>query len=71
MTLETELMMKREILNAIKQMCEEEVLTNYDENGFATNEHFDNITDGTGGICEGRLEFAEGILEILKEVKDE
>ena len=71
MTLETELMMKREILNAIKQMCEEEVLTNYDENGFATNEHFDNITDGTGGICEGRPEFAEGILKILKEVNDD
>jgi hypothetical protein len=64
-------MMSKEMLKVIKEMCEEEVLTNYDENGNETKEHYENITDGTDGICEGRLEFAEGILEILKEVNDE
>ncbi len=63
--------MSKEILNAIKVMCEEEVLINYDENGNATEEHYDNMSDGTEGICEGRLEFAEGILEILERGNDE
>ena len=26
--------------------------------------HFSKMTDGTDGICEGRLEFAEGLLEL-------
>mgnify|MGYP003642976271 FL=1 len=57
------------IVKVIKEMCEEEVSTNYDKNGNETKEHYDNITDGTDGICEGRLEFALGVIDIIRELK--
>ena len=46
-------------------MCEEEIKINNDPDG-----HFSKMTDGTEGICEGRLEFAEGVLEIINNAKE-
>ena len=52
--------MKNKLLNQIKAMCQEEIDINNN-----SDTHFSKITDGTEGICEGRLEFAEGLLEFI------
>ena len=57
--------MKNKLLNQIKAMCQAEI----DDNKGDT--HFSKMTDGTDGICEGRLEFAEGLLEFIKESEDD
>jgi len=51
-----------ETLTKIKKHCKAEVKINQDE-----DLHFSKMTDGTEGICEGRLEFAVGVLDIVKE----
>ena len=46
------------ITQKIKKFCQEEIETN--------KEHpWETISDGTGDICRGRLEFAESVLEII------
>ena len=46
------------ITQKIKKFCQEEIETN--------NEHpWETISDGTGDICRGRLEFAKSVLEII------
>jgi len=55
--------MKNKLLNQIKAICQEEIDIN--KGDF----HFSKMTDGTDGICEGRLEFAEGLLEFINESK--
>jgi len=47
-------------LKKIERHCKAEVKINEDE-----ETHFSKMTDGTEGICEGRLEFAEGVLDII------
>tara|TARA_A100001201_G_scaffold137531_1_gene127499 strand:- start:2250 stop:2408 length:159 start_codon:yes stop_codon:yes gene_type:complete len=50
------------ITQKIKKLCQEEIETN--------NEHpWETISDGTGDICRGRLEFAEAVLEIINNKK--
>tara|TARA_R110000796_G_scaffold17777_1_gene54438 strand:- start:109 stop:327 length:219 start_codon:yes stop_codon:yes gene_type:complete len=51
-----------ETLTKIKKHCKAEVKINQDE-----DLHFSEMTDSTGGIFEGRLEFAKGVLDIVKE----
>jgi len=55
--------MKNKLLNQIKARCQAEI----DDN--KGDMHFSKLTDGTDGICEGRLEFAEGLLEFINESK--
>jgi len=50
----------RNTINKIKKHCETEVKINEDE-----ETHFSKMSDGTDGICEGRLEFAEGVINII------
>ena len=47
-------------LKKIERHCKAEVRINEDE-----ETHFSKMSDGTEGICEGRLEFAEGVLNII------
>ena len=50
------------ITEKIKKFCQEEIETN--------KEHpWETISDGTGDICRGRLEFAESVLEIINNKK--
>ena len=51
------------LIHKIKNHCQKEVEENEGEN------HYSNLSDGTNDICEGRLEFAEGLLEIIKKAK--
>ena len=52
------------ITQKIKKFCQEEIETN--------NEHpWETISDGTGDICRGRLEFAEGLLDNVDKWKRE
>ena len=46
-------------ITKIKKYCKDEVEINQEH-------HWSTITDGTGGICRGRLEFAEGLLDQIK-----
>ena len=44
------------LIDKVKEYCEDEIEIN--------EEHpWHTIKDGTGDICRGRLEFAEGLLE--------
>jgi hypothetical protein len=43
----------------IKKHCEDEIEINQEH-------HWSTIVDGTGDICRGRLEFAEGLLDQIK-----
>ena len=53
-----------QLVNKIKEHCDQEVEVN--------EEHpWHTITDGTGDICRGRLEFAEGLLEQIKKWENE
>ena len=51
--------MKNKLLNQIKARCQAEI----DDN--KGDMHFSKLTDGTDGICEGRLEFAESLLDFI------
>ena len=50
------------ITEKIKKFCQEEIETNKEH-------HWETISDGTGDICRGRLEFAESVLEIINNKK--
>jgi hypothetical protein len=53
-----------QLVNKIKEHCDQEVEVN--------EEHpWHTITDGTGDISRGRLEFAEGLLEQIKKWENE
>ena len=52
--------MKNKLLNQIKAICQEEIDINNNP-----DTHFSKVTDGTDGICEGRLEFAESLLDFI------
>ena len=48
--------MSNQIIDKVKEHCKDEIEIN--------EEHpWETISDGTGDICRGRLEFAEGLLE--------
>jgi hypothetical protein len=53
-----------QLVNKIKEHCDQEVEVN--------EEHpWHTITDGTGDISRGRLEFAEGLLNQIKTWENE
>ena len=48
-----------DLIKKVKEYCKDEIEIN--------EEHpWDTITDGTGDICRGRLEFAKGLLDNIK-----
>jgi len=50
----------KQLIKKVKEHCKDEIKIN--------EEHpWETISDGSGDICRGRLEFAEGLLERLKE----
>ena len=52
------------LIDKVKEYCEDEIEIN--------EEHpWHSITDGTGDICRGRLEFAEGLLERINKWEEE
>tara|TARA_Y100000813_G_scaffold197991_2_gene184618 strand:- start:1413 stop:1583 length:171 start_codon:yes stop_codon:yes gene_type:complete len=52
--------MQKHLIELVKEYCDQEVEIN--------EEHpWHTITDGTGDISRGRLEFAEGLLERITE----
>ena len=57
--------MKNKLINQIKAICQEEIDINNNP-----DTHFSKMSDGTEGICEGRLEFAEGLLDFINEAED-
>ena len=57
-------MQYKQIIKKVKEYCDQEVEIN--------EEHpWHTITDGTGDICRGRLEFAEGLLNQIKQWENE
>jgi hypothetical protein len=53
---------ERATMTYIKKLCKDEIEKNKEC-------PYEKITDSTSEICEGRLEFAESVLKILKEKK--
>jgi hypothetical protein len=52
------------LIKKVKEYCDQEVEIN--------EEHpWHTITDGTGDICRGRLEFAEGLLNQIEKWENE
>ena len=59
-----EVMRYKQIIKKVKEHCDQEVEVN--------EEHpWHTIADGTGDICRGRLEFAEGLLNQIKTWENE
>ena len=63
--------MSKKILNKVKQWLKEEVKDNQDVVDAKDNKEAEICSDGTDDIIYGRLECAEGLLNLIKKWEEE